>query len=453
MPPNDGTQPVKAGQAEAHAREFLPAALEIVETPASPLGRIVALSLAAFFTIAVVWAVLGKVDVVAVAQGRIVPEGGVKTIQPLEIGKVRTIHVRDGDRVSAGDVLIELDPTESEVDVDQLRRELLELDLVLRRLGAHLRGLDGRPPEFEPTEGAEPRLVRMHEAQLEADQRAFQSRLATIEADISRRLAEIDSIKAEIGKYTQILPLNKEREADLYELLQRGNTEQLRWMEAKEQLIDTQENINIARHRLRESESGLEAAFKQMEDAKAEAQQEALAEMVESNRRVDEIRLALKKAAQRERFTRLVAPVDGVVQQLAVKTEGGVVTPAEPVMAVVPADAMLEIEATVLNKDKGFVEPGQAAEIKVETFLFTKYGTIDGEVLDIADDAVEEENVGLVYPIRVALAETQMQVEGRPVPLTSGMNVTVEIKTGRRRIIEFLLSPLKKYGDEAIQER
>jgi len=453
MPPNDGTQPIKPGSAEAQARAFLPAALEILETPASPLGRVVALSLSAFFAIAVIWAVLGKVDVVAVAHGRIVPEGGVKTIQPLEIGKVRAIHVRDGDRVRAGDVLIELDPTASEVDVDQLRRELLELDLVLRRLGAHLRGLDGRPPEFQPSDGAEPRIVRMHEAQLEADLRAFQSRVATIEAEISRRLAEIDTIKAEIGKYRQILPLNKEREADLYKLLQKGNTEQLRWMEAKEQLIDTQENITIARHRLRESESGLEAAFKELEGAKAEAQQEVLTEMVESNRRVDEITLALKKAAQRERFTRLTAPVDGIVQQLAVKTEGGVVTPAEPLLVVVPADAMLEIEAMVLNKDKGFVEAGQVAEVKVETFLFTKYGTIDGEVLDVAEDAVEEENVGLVYPIRVSLAETQVVVEGKPVPLTSGMNVTVEVKTGKRRIIEFLLSPLKRYQDEAIQER
>jgi len=293
----------------------------------------------------------------------------------------------------------------------------------------------------------------MHQAQLEADLRAFQSRVATVEAEISRRLAEIDTIKAEIGKYQQILPLNKEREADLHTLLKRGNTEQLRWMEAKEQLIDTQENITIARHRLRESESGLEAAFKELEGAKAEAQQEVLTEMVESNRRVDEITLALKKAAQRERFTRLTAPVDGVVQQLAVRTEGGVVTPAEPLMVVVPAAAMLEIEAVVLNKDKGFVEPGQAAEIKIETFLFTKYGTIDGQVLDIAEDAVEEEDVGLVYPIRVALAETEMIVEGRRVPLTSGMNVTVEVKTGKRRIIEFLLSPLKRYRDESIQER
>ncbi len=453
MPPNDGAQPVKPGSAEAEARAFLPAALEIVETPASPLGRVVALSLSAFFAIAVIWAVLGKVDVVAVAYGRIVPEGGVKTIQPLEIGKVRAIHVRDGDRVRAGDVLIELDPTASEVDVDQLRRELLELDLVLRRLGAQLRGLDGRPPDFQPSQGTQPRLVRMHQAQLDADLRAFQSRVATIEAEISRRLAEIDTIKAEIGKYQQILPLNEERESDLYTLLKRGNTEQLRWMEAKEQLIDTQENITIARHRLREAESGMEAAFKQLEGAKAEAQQEALTEIVETNRRVDEITLALKKAAQRERFTRLTAPVDGVVQQLAVRTEGGVVTPAEPLMVVVPAQAMLEIEAMVLNKDKGFVEAGQAAEIKVETFLFTKYGTIDGQVLDIAEDAVEEEDVGLVYPIRVALAETEMMVEGRPVPLTSGMNVTVEIKTGKRRIIEFLLSPLKRYRDEAIQER
>jgi len=438
---------------DAEAREFLPAALEIVETPASPLGRTIALSLAAFFTIAIIWATVGHVDVKAIAQGRIVPEGGVKTIQPLEIGKVRTIHVRDGDRVREGDLLIELDPTESEVDVDQLQRELIETRVRLIRLRAYLRGIDGRSSEFEPPAEADPRVVRMHREQLSSDLLAHEAEMASLDADLARRAADIQAIKAEISKYQQLLPLLTEREVDVNRLLQQGHTPKPEWMRVKQDLIEAQEDLAISGHRLAEAEAGMQAAFKEQNRVVAVASREALSEMVEANRRNDEIVLALKKAAQREGLTRLTAPVDGVVQQLAVRTVGGVVTPAEPLMVVVPDDAPLEIEALVLNKDKGFVRAGQPAEVKVETFNFTKYGTIDGEVITLAQDAIEDERLGLVYPARIAMKENTVLVQGEPVALTSGMSVTVEVKTGDRRIIEFLLSPLLRAVDESLVER
>lgn len=159
------------------------------------------------------------------------------------------------------------------------------------------------------------------------------------------------------------------------------------------------------------------------------------------------------KAGQKAELQRLTTPIDGVVQQLAVHTVGGVVTPAQQLLIVVPQDHPVEVEAQVENKDVGFVKEGQLVEIKVETFQFTLYGTIPGRVLTVSDDAAPIEKVGLVYPTRVSMDRGTIQVEGKQVHLTPGMAVTVEIKTGKRRIIEYLLSPLLKSVKESLRER
>ena len=195
------------------------------------------------------------------------------------------------------------------------------------------------------------------------------------------------------------------------------------------------------------------SARKERRKIEAEARRDALAEMVEAKDKAVAADLALRKALKREDQQHLVAPVDGVVQQLDVHTVGGVVTPAQPLMVVVPADAPLEIEAMVLNKDKGFVAAGQVVEIKIESFPFTKYGTIDGSLSHVSGDAIQDEDLGPVYTARVAMDKTTIQVEGDTTPLGPGMAVTVEIKTGKRRVIEYVISPLLRYKDESLRER
>ncbi len=180
------------------------------------------------------------------------------------------------------------------------------------------------------------------------------------------------------------------------------------------------------------------------------------------------------KAEQRTRLQFLTAPVDGVVQQLAVHTIGGVVTPAQSLAVIVPAESHLEIEAMVSNRDVGFVSAGQSAEIKIDTFAFTRYGLLHGKVLTVSSDAItrdraqdknndqtrgaeatsnEPRGQELVYAARVSLDRTQMQIEDKLVNLSLGMAVTVEIKTGTRRIISYLLSPLRKYQHDVLRER
>lgn len=435
-------------------REFLPAALEILETPANPAGRVLTLSLAGFFVIAVAWSVMGRIDIVAVAQGRIVPAGGVKQIQPREIGSVRAIHVTDGMYVEAGKLLIELDPTESEVDKDQLQRERAEARVEVARLTAFIRGLEGLPPDYSPPdEDVAPVLVSMHRSQLESDLAAYQAEVAALRAELSRRVAGRAAIEAEVAKLEEMIPLLADREASLLKLLKQGHSPKPAWQDAKTRLIETRHDLTIQRYRLSEAESAVEAAAKERSRLTADRRRRVYGDLAQAQKTLEQSDMALRKAMKREALHQLRAPVSGTVQQLAVHTVGGVVQPAEPLAVIVPDAVDLEVRARVLNKDKGFVAEGQPAEIKLEAFNFTKYGTVHGEVTSVSSDAIEHDDLGLVYETRVSLASRTILAEGRDVPLTPGMTVMVEIKTGKRRVIEFLLSPLRRYQDEAIRER
>jgi hemolysin D len=159
------------------------------------------------------------------------------------------------------------------------------------------------------------------------------------------------------------------------------------------------------------------------------------------------------KADQREKQTQLRAPVSGVIQQLAIHSVGGVVTSAQPLMVVVPDSPTVTAEVSIANQDIGFVNQGQTAEVKLETFSFTKYGTVNATVDNVTADAVTDEKKGSYYPATLTLAQKDMLIDGKRVPLSPGMNVTAEIKTGKRRIIEFLLSPVQRAGSESLRER
>jgi hemolysin D len=350
---------------------FLPAALEIVETPPSPIGRAIGATLIALFCVALIWATFGHVDIVASASGKVVPSGRVKLIQPSETGVVRAIHVRDGQSVKAGEVLIELD------------------------------------------------------ASITAAERA-------------QKEAERDTIAAVIDKFEAAEPIIAQR-VDIWKTLadQRLGSK-LTYLEGLQQLTENHKDTAIQKSRLAEANAAVAAATARMK------------------RQI------------------LTAPVDGVVQQLAVHTVGGVVTPAQQLAVVVPSDAMLEVEAMISNRDIGFVHVGQSAQIKIDTFNFTRYGLLHGQVLSMSQDAIvhdiptektkdradgaentssEPKGQELTYSARVSLDRTQIQVDDAPANLSPGMAVTVEIRTGSRSAISYLLSPLLRYVHDSMHER
>jgi hemolysin D len=448
-----------------HELDFLPAALEIQEKPPSPLGRAIVWSIVAFISIAIVWAMIGEIDIVATAQGKIVPSGRVKVIQPLEIGVVRHIHVLEGQRVQAGDLLIELDPTATRADLGRLEMELIgaRLDQAryrqLERMTAEA-SYDPEqrraivlelPPELERQISASD--IALQTEMLKSECSEHRARLATLDNTIASREAELAALAEDVKKLEGTLPLITRRADALKGLLAKKLAAEQAWLELEEKRIDQQQELAVQKNRTRQVEASIREARQQREALDAEFRHQLLAKLSETDRRIDQLQQERVKAAQRTELQHLTAPVSGVVQQLAVHTIGGVVTPAQELMKIVPESENLEVEAWILNKDIGFVEEGQAAEVKIETFPFTKYGTIDADVIDVSNDAITDEKNGLVYAARVLLQKSAIKLEAKRVNLVPGMAVTVEVKTGTRRLIEFVLSPLLRYKQESLGER
>ena len=434
-------------------REFLPAALEVLDTPASPAGRTAAVLICTLFCLVAAWSWFGHIDTVAVAQGRIVPGGRVKLIQPVEVGVVREIHVREGQRVRAGDPLVDLDPTESEVDLDQTRRVLEESRMEYARAESALRHQMGEAVSLERPEGVDETVFEAQRERLESELRLLGARLAALDGETARLRAARAGEAAQIEALEPLIEVVREHEQNLHELSERGLGGRGPWLDLRRVRTERERELAGHRHRLRQLDAEIASTARRREETEAEFRYRAAANRVDALARMEQARLELRSASLRAQRNRLRAPVDGTVQQLAVHTVGGVVRTAEPLMVVVPHGVTLEVEANVLNRDIGFVEVGQSVEVKVEAFPYTRYGLIDGEVARLSADAVLDETLGPVYPMKVRLAAARIRVADRWVDLAPGMTVAAEVRTGKRRAIEFFLAPLLRYRSEALRER
>ena len=457
-------------------REFLPAALEIIETPAPPVGRAIGGVILAAAVAALLWACVGRVDIIATATGRLVPVGKTKTVKPFETGVVSAILVADGDHVRAGQVLIEVDPTQAEADRDHYGRDLLQARLDLARLrgleqslssGASDATLVGVPAEAGPED------VALARVKLRAQLAGQGAKLRSLDEQILQKQGEADEATAGIAKLQASLPWAR-AETDIRRQakdLKYGN--QVAWVEAERSLVEEQQELGVlARHR-EQAMAARSGLLQQRVQAAAEFEDGVLGDLAKARLQASELQASTAKAQQRLGLATLRAPVDGTVEGLAVHTVGGVVTPAQALMLVVPDTAQLVVEASVENKDVGFVHPGQRAEVKVEAFAFTRYGMIDGTVTALSRDAVVEgatrkdgddrkpeadtaRDTGRQAPsyvARIALDRGWIDTEAGRMALGAGMAVTTEIYTGRRRIISFLLSPLQRMVAESGHER
>lgn len=433
--------------------DFLPAALEVMETPPNPAGRILVWMLVAFFSIAMVWSWVSHIDVVATAQGKTLPRERVKQVQSAEAGVVRAIYVENGNFVSKGDLLVELDPTIAVADVEQASQSLLSAQTAWAQASALTVFSQTGALSYQP-----PHNLLARDADVQWD--LIASRIAEFEAT-SRSLrrqreettAERQSVSAELDKLQQTLPLVEEQLAARQELLDKGLSPKLLVLELQERVIGHQMNIKIQNEQLTKVDASLAALDARIEQHQQEFRKTVVGELAAAQ---DEVTLRVaeqNKALRRGALQEIRSTESGTVQQLAVHTIGGVAQPGEPLMVIVPEQADLMVEAMVLNRDIGSVEVGDVVEVKLEAFPFTKHGVVQGRLENLSLDAIEDENLGLVYAARISLDRDTISIEGRGVRLTSGMAVTAEIKTGKRRLIEFILSPLLRYRDEALRER
>ena len=469
-------------------RQFLPAALEIIDTPAPALPRAIIFTIASAFVVALLWSIIGHVDMVAVAPGKIISADRAKVIQPAETAVVKRLLVRDGQAVKAGDVLVELEAaaTATAAETTRIKDGLNAARLEAARHDALANAAQGTQTAAKLTpsprsrgegggrgEGFEPHAARSPsgmplqgharsagEGRQAAEERTMHSqyaehraKLASLDAEIKKRQAELQSAVELANKLTQTAPIAKRRAEDYKDLVDKNFMSQHGYLEKEQVRIEQERDLAYQEAKVKELAAGIEEARTRRHSLTAEFERIAVGSKTDADKRAAQLEQELIKAQTRENQQVLTAPVDGTVQQLAFHTIGGVVTPAQALMVIAPNDYQAEVEAMLENKDVGFVKAGQPVEVKIETFPFTRYGTLTGTVTFVSNDAVNDEKKGLVFQARVKLDQSVIKVDERLVNLTPGMAVSAEIATGKRKVISYFLDPLRKAANESLRER
>lgn len=432
---------------------FLPAVLEVIERPVSPTARASAWVLMIGLVATIIWLVFGRIDVVATAQGKLIPTGNVKLIQSAGSGTVRAIYVQDGDRVRAGQPLLDMDPTLSGADLAQSQKALLSAELDVARNRSIANGLVGRGVDLAFAEQNSPRVIETQRSLVRAQLAEVEANVSSLQEARNSALADARAATAQIDRYSQTTPiLDREIEA-MNQLDAKGYAPGLRLLELQRQRRQEVGDRQVAVEQRAKNLDDAAKIARQIVDVRETARRTVLADLSKSEADAILRHEDVVKAERRNTLQRLVAPVAGTVQQLVLHTIGGVVEPAKTLMVIVPADSRLEVEARVLNKDAGFVHEGQPVSVKIDAFPFTRFGMVPGHLRGMSRDAVVDAKTGATYAARIALDRTGIDVDGRQALLTPGMTVAADIRTGKRRIVSYLLSPLKGTISQAGRER
>ncbi|MFG6490052.1 HlyD family type I secretion periplasmic adaptor subunit [Roseateles sp. BYS78W] len=435
---------------------FLPAAISLQETPPHPAPRRAIIAICALFTIALLWACIGQIDIVSIAQGRIVVSQRSKTIQPLDTSVVKAIHVKDGDRVKVGDLLIELDSTLTSADSARVSEERSASTAEALRSQALLTALskDSTPAVDQGIFAGLSASDRANvEIQLQSEWADISAKLMRYAAELARRKAEIATAEQLVAKLQTTLPLAQQREKDFKSLTDQGFVAHHAGQDRTRERIELERDLATSQARLEEAKASLLEAEQGLNAYRAETLRALKDRESQAGLKSRQLAMEGTKADKRNELTRLVAPVAGTVQQLAIHTAGGVVTPAQVLLVLVPDDGAVTAEVVLENKDIGFVKAGQVATIKLETFPYTRYGMVEAKVESITADAVQDEKRGAIFPAILVLKKPSIEVEGKQIKLVPGMNLTAEIKTGTRSAIDYILSPFKKHAHESFVER
>lgn len=429
------------------AHEFKPTMAEIEERPANPLGRVIFWIIIASIIFFGLWMYLGKVDVVVSARGSVIPEGDIKIIQPLDTGVVSSILCREGDFVKKGQVLMEIDPSITAPELESKQKNLQFLELEKMRLNSTLEKRGFNPDS------------KIHDKEsIKAQKELYESSMASLEKQLEGKRAELNRIEEEIKSTEKdrvynksLLEVASEKERRLHAVL--DIIAKSEYEKAVNDILTYTNNISQLTHKLEQLSHQRQQIIHEMAYINETFKVMSLKEFSDKHKMSTEIRAEIDKTSFKNEKQRILSPVDGHIANLYFHTIGGVVTPAQKLMAMVPINAPLIIKAAVLNKDIGFVRDGMPVSIKVDTFDFQKYGTLNGVIRNISKHSTEDEKLGPIYEVFINPLETRLMVEGKMVPITSGMSLTAEIKVGKRRIIEFFIYPLIKYLDEGIKVR
>ncbi|MGU3537402.1 HlyD family type I secretion periplasmic adaptor subunit [Methylobacterium sp. A54F] len=474
------TERVRSIATSRENQEFLPAHLEILDTPPSPYAMVFTWVICLMFGSALLWSVLASLDIYAVASARIQPSGRSKVIQPFETAKVENIYVRNGDQVKAGAPLIDLEPTEAKAELQAREGELESLEAQIARRQATIVAIDKgekiATPEFPKT--ITPAIRARETGAMAAELNQYFATRASLEAQLAEKAATQARYTQSIAARERLKAVLRER-ADMREtLVAKSAGTRAAVIDALQQVEQVAADLAYDQGQLVEARAGAESLQRRIEQLSSETVAKQAQGLAEASQKADTARQDVVKARLRRDRLQLKAPLDGTVQQVAVTTIGQVVTPGQPLLVIVPAEGPIEIEALVLNKDIGFVVPGQDVIVKIDSFPFTRYGTVEGRVIRVSRDAIDDKDASgqtdavslakgqgintvlgtprtqnLVFPVTIEVQKNNIVANGMPVALTSGMTATVEIHTGNRRVIDYVLSPITETTSTAGHER
>ena len=469
----------KALVRDSHDREFLPASLEILDTPASPRRVAFVWLVCSILVSALAWSCIAQLDIYAVGTGRVEPPGRSKVIQPFDPGKVIQIAVQEGMRVKAGDLLLELDPTEAEAERDATARDLASYKAEISRRRAEISAVlsDAADPSPVMFEEISPELRARERNVFTAEFAQYKATRDSLRAQIAEKIATNARLDASIEARQRLIGVLRQRLDMKKELVSKSAGTQKDVLDAEQQVYQELTNLAYDQGQLKETAAGIESLQKKIEESQKQFAADQAQKLSDAEFKADHLEQDLIKASAKAARTRIVAPLGGTVQQLAVTTLGQVVTTGQPLLVIVPNDLPVEVEALIQSSDIGFVSVGQEATVKVDAFPFTRYGTINGTVDRVSGDAIYDKDAlskdastpiqnqnassldttpktqNLVYAVGVKLQKQSLWADGKEVPLAPGMTVAVEIRTGKRRVIEYLLSPLRQMVSTAGHER
>lgn len=419
--------------------EFQPILAEIESDPGNPLGTLVFWLVIATFAFFVGWAILGKVDVVVSARGKVVPKGEVKLLQPLNGGVISQILVKEGDLVKKGQVLVVIDPATTAPQLESAQASLAHVEQEQARLQAA-----SQVRAFQASDATQSRLYEASLAALEKQLDAKQQSLNSLDARLQARQVEVRQVSEKLA----LDRAKQERLEEVKDIIALNEYEQV-----ITDVLAGESRLKALAHELEELRFQQGQTHEEMEYLTQNFKSTTLNELSEKEKQVTQLKASLRESSFKNARQTLVSPVDGTVHELFVHTVGGVVTPAQKVVSIVPANTPMTVQAMIANKDIGFVKVGMPVALKIDTFDFQKYGTLKGQVTHIDADSREDQKLGQIYTVWVKPLQTRLLVEGKPQTLSSGLSLTTEVKVGKRRIIEFFIYPLIKHLDEGMSVR
>ena len=406
--------------------------------------------LMAFLVIAGLGLFLIEVDVVVSARGKIIPAGDVKTLQPLETGVVSGIHVKEGDYVARGATLVEIDPALDTADLEGKEKNLRFSQAAVQRIDAVL-----AEQPFRPNGDTEPELAQAQRRLYETQRALYRSTFSEKEKALREAEASLQGLREERKRLESIHRLVSEEEKRQQSLVKIGALAENRYRDKVKERLQAEKELELKGAQVEEGTYRVQRVHEEMETFRNSFREKLLAELSGNLQGRNTLESEVNSIHFRKQKRQIAAPVNGTVHQLHVKTVGGVVTPAQPVVSIVPENTPIVANILVVNRDIGYVRQGQECIVKVDTYDFQKHGTVEGRVETVSPFNVEnKENTSDGYPVFVNLSAMELKTkDGTVFPLRPGMAVTTEINVGKRKVIEFFLFPIIKYLDEGLKVR